>query len=338
MSAPNPYVNTDQAVKALQSGELVAIPTETVYGLAAAIDNPLALQQIFKLKERPLYDPLIVHISDLTMLESLVVNIKHYPALMTLAKHFWPGPLTLVFQKNQSTVSDLITSGQDTVAIRIPQHPVTLELIKKLGVAVAAPSANPFKKTSPTSAKLVGQYFPDLKILDGGHSQVGIESTIIRQIESHSVEILRPGMITPEDIKRIPGWNYEIKMNLNTQGPGSMLEHYQPLKPLFLIKGNDISSEQALKLLQMNMEVSFLQKLNLHKRLHALKINELKLDADPFISARMLYRQLMELSETSDIIFINWSLNNTQDAWLSILNRVEKAATKIIFAPPEFTF
>ena len=333
MSTPPSFITANEAVNALKNGELVALPTETVYGLAAPIDNPQALEHIFKLKERPLYDPLIVHISDLGMLHQ-VAQTQNSPALVTLAEHFWPGPLTLVFPKNPQAVSDLITSGQDTVAVRMPRHSAALEVIARLGTPLAAPSANPFKKTSPTSATLVQQYFPDLKVLDGGECQVGIESTIVRQIDPHTVEILRPGMITAEDMRGIPHWNFEITTNFNAQGPGSMKEHYQPQKPLFLIRGSgDLPPHLRLQALQKNLEISFLQKYKLNERLHKLNIHEIALHNDPLLAARYIYRQLLEEGEQADILYIYWDqTQKNTEAWQSILNRLEKAAVKTILA------
>lgn len=328
---PSSFITLDEAVTALKSGELVALPTETVYGLAAPIDQPQALKQIFQLKERPLYDPLIVHISDLKMLEK-VADTQSSPALLALAEYFWPGPLTLVFPKNPETVSDLITSGHNTVAVRMPEHPIAREVITKLGTPLAAPSANPFKKTSPTSAQLVQEYFPELKVLDGGDSQVGIESTIVKQINATTLAILRPGMITAQDMRSLPNWNYKIETHFNSEGPGSMQEHYQPTKPLLLIQGQSpLSSSESLKTLQKNLEISLLQKYKLNERLHALQIQEIILDEDPLLAARYIYRQLLEEAKRSDILYIYWNQSQkNSEAWLSILNRLEKAATRII--------
>lgn len=333
MDTQSTFVTLDEAVKALKAEELIALPTETVYGLAANIKSEKALQQIFQLKERPLYDPLIVHISSQDMLDDLVINKEKHPALLQLAEHFWPGPLTLVFPRNPDAVSDLITSGLDTVAVRMPEHPLALEVIAKLEQPVAAPSANPFKKTSPTTAELVKQYFPNLKVLDGGPCQVGIESTIVRQRDEHTVEILRPGMITADMMKALPEWKFEVSSNFDLQGPGSMKEHYQPQKPLLLIQSSDsdLSDQDKVRTLQKNLEISFLQKYNLNERLHTLKMNEIILNEDPLLCARYIYKQLFDTSENSDLMYIFWDKNRKNtEAWQSILNRLEKASSKSI--------
>lgn len=330
--AENPFVSIDQATSALCNGELVAIPTETVYGLAARIDKESAVSQIFTLKERPFYDPLIVHISQISMLKDLVLNFSNesHPLLLKLAKNFWPGPLTLVFPKNPKYVSDLITSSQDTVAVRSPNHPLAQQIITQLNVPLAAPSANPFKRTSPTSAGMVKEYFPDLKVVDGGPCNVGIESTIVAQDEQ-GLKILRPGMITLEQIQNTVGPDVSVRSAIDESGPGSMQEHYQPEKPLFLIQGQSLTSHKAKEQVMRNLEISFLQERGLNERLHVLRIHEVVLDAQPLLCARYIYRQLIEEGKNADLLFINWDLKkNKSQAWQSILNRLQKAAIKTV--------
>lgn len=328
------FIDSDQAVHALKHEELVGLPTETVYGLAARMDSEKALTQIFELKQRPLYDPLILHISDIEMLKDLVLDFDNstYSTSLQLAEKFWPGGLTLLFPKNPKYVSDLITADMDTVAVRMPYHPVALDVIRKVGVPLAAPSANPFKKTSPTTAALVKSYFPDLKVIDGGSCEVGIESTIVDAKDKNKIRILRPGMITAEDIlKALEVSSLKVTHAFDQQGPGSMKEHYQPQKPLFLIQGSNLSSEDAKRHLQKNLEISFLQKHKLNERLHVLRINEVHLDSNPLLCARHIYRQLFESSQNSDLMFINWNTATYNSlAWQSILNRLEKAALKNI--------
>ncbi len=173
-------ISTDlsKAVELLNNEELVAIPTETVYGLAGNIFSEKAVKAIFETKERPFFNPLIVHIPNIDYLETIVEAVPEKAKL--LAEAFWPGPITLVLKK-KSIIPDLITGGKDTVAVRIPNHPLTLDLLSKLVFPLAAPSANPFNRISPTKAEHVESYFKDKikMVLDGGACKSGIESTII---------------------------------------------------------------------------------------------------------------------------------------------------------------
>lgn len=168
----------NKAKTILESGELVAIPTETVYGLAANIYDENAIKKIFTTKKRPYFNPLIVHIYSMQQMEELVTTIPYNAK--KLAKAFWPGALTLVLPK-KDVVPDLVTGGQNTVALRIPHHPLTLSLLQKLSFPIAAPSANPYGSISPTTAQHVANYFPkDVQlVLDGGSCKQGLESTII---------------------------------------------------------------------------------------------------------------------------------------------------------------
>ncbi|MEM6726277.1 MAG: L-threonylcarbamoyladenylate synthase, partial [Bacteroidota bacterium] len=188
--------DVDQAVALLTDGKLVAIPTETVYGLAANIFDADAILQIFALKQRPLFNPLIVHIHAFEQLDQFVTQVPAKARL--LADAFWPGPLTLILPK-QAIIPDLITAGKPTVAVRIPNHPVMLELLRRLPFPLAAPSANPSGGISPTTAKHVADYFSNqLKmVLDGGDCQKGIESTIIG-FEGEQPIIYRLGSLSME--------------------------------------------------------------------------------------------------------------------------------------------
>ena len=166
------------AVKALENNEIVAIPTETVYGLAGNAYSETAVEKIFALKNRPHFNPLIVHIKSAAVLTSVAKNIPL--VALQLADAFWPGPLTLVLEK-QEHIPDIVTGGKNTVGVRVPNHPIALELLEQLDFPLAAPSANPFGSISPTTAKHVADYFTDTLtiILDGGSCDKGIESTII---------------------------------------------------------------------------------------------------------------------------------------------------------------
>ncbi len=224
-----------KAVDILNQEELVAIPTETVYGLAGNIYSEKAISKIFEMKNRPLFNPLIVHIQDMNQLDQLTSYIPSKARL--LANTFWPGALTLVLKKNIQ-VPDIITAGKDSVAIRMPNHPVTLALLEQLSFPLAAPSANPFGCISPTKAIHVEEYFGDKlqMVLDGGSCKNGIESTIIG-FEKDEPVLYRLGAISLEEIEDVIG-KIEIKNknDISPDAPGMLLRHYAPLTTTYLEK------------------------------------------------------------------------------------------------------
>lgn len=217
----------------LQQGELVAIPTETVYGLAGNAFDPEAIAKVFQVKNRPSFDPLIVHTYSLEEAEKLVKTFPDKARL--LANRFWPGPLTLLLPK-QPVIPDLATSGMDTVAIRIPDQPLTLTLLQSLEFPLVAPSANPFGYVSPTSAQHVDDQLGSkiAYVLDGGSCKVGIESTIVG-FENNEAVIHRLGGLSKEDIESVIG---EVKLmphsSSNPKAPGMLKSHYSPGKQLIL--------------------------------------------------------------------------------------------------------
>ncbi|MCB0382947.1 MAG: threonylcarbamoyl-AMP synthase [Psychroserpens sp.] len=229
-------ISTDisKAVTILSNDELVAIPTETVYGLAGNIFSKKAIQLIFETKKRPFFNPLIVHIPSVELLPTIVSYIPE--KAQRLADAFWPGPLTLVLPK-QSIIPDVITAGKDTVAVRIPNHPVALELLNELDFPLAAPSANPFGSISPTTAQHVSDYFEnDIKmVLDGGPCQRGIESTIIGFNGDEPI-IYRLGSTSIEAIEAIVGAiQIKNKKELAPDAPGMLERHYAPKTQTILV-------------------------------------------------------------------------------------------------------
>jgi L-threonylcarbamoyladenylate synthase len=221
------------AVQLLNNGQLVGLPTETVYGLGGNALNPAAVASIFEAKNRPSFDPLIVHISDVS---EVVRYASAFPeAALRLASMFWPGPLTLLLPRSV-LIPDLVTSGLDRVALRVPAHHMTLQLLKALGFPLAAPSANPFGYVSPTSAQHVvdqlGGRVP--YVLDGGPCAVGLESTIVG-FEADAVVVYRLGGLSIETIEAEVG---PVRLDLNQSGnpsaPGMLTSHYAPRKQLFL--------------------------------------------------------------------------------------------------------
>jgi L-threonylcarbamoyladenylate synthase len=230
----------DLAAKLLNDNKLVAIPTETVYGLAANAFNDDAVLNIYKTKNRPQFNPLIIHSNSIERFENWGLKIPD--AVKQLANKFWPGPLTFVIPAN-GAISELVTAGTNAVAIRVPNHPLTLALLEKLDFPIAAPSANPSGFISPTSAIHVYQQLGDKidYILDGGNCQVGIESTIISFLDNEP-QILRFGGLGIEEIETFLGTKILPQTN-GTQivAPGMLTKHYAPKHPLFLV--NNIENE-----------------------------------------------------------------------------------------------
>jgi L-threonylcarbamoyladenylate synthase len=228
-----------KAVDALVAGDLVAFPTETVYGLGADAINEKAVAKIYKVKGRPKYHPLIVHISDLKYLDNWAREIPEYA--LKLARAFWPGPMTLILHRT-SNAKNFITGGQDSIGIRIPNQTIALELLsefaKKGGIGVAAPSANRFGAVSPTSSQAVkdelAKYLSKKdQILDGGKCTIGIESTIIN-CQTNIPSILRPGAITSKMIEQVTNFFPLVEKSNNTKVSGSFESHYAPRSEVLL--------------------------------------------------------------------------------------------------------
>jgi L-threonylcarbamoyladenylate synthase len=228
-----------QAAQTLKSGGLVAFPTETVYGLGADALNPEAVSQVFLAKGRPFGHPLIVHLSDIKQLEQWARDISSQA--LTLAQHFWPGPLTLVFNK-QKQVLDEITGSQETIGLRIPSHAVAQALLKAFGGGIAAPSANRFTRLSPTTAAAVYEELGDKVdvILDGGTCAVGLESTIV-DVSSQQVKILRPGMISSAMISEVLGQEVLLDTQSHIKTPGRHMLHYAPMTPVLIVSIDEMN-------------------------------------------------------------------------------------------------
>ena len=237
--------NLDRAAAVLRGGGVVAIPTETVYGLAANAFDARAVARIFEIKRRPAFDPLIVHVLDEAMLATVALDVP--ATARRLIEHFWPGPLTLVLQKRPA-VPGLVTSGLATVAVRMPSHPIARALLERAGVPLAAPSANPFGRLSPTRAEHVARMLGnrvDL-IIDGGPAAIGLESTIVR-LEPKPV-LLRPGSIPADEIERLTG---PLEIEPSQAGvqaaPGRLAQHYAPRTPLRLIQAQEVPPEERAR-------------------------------------------------------------------------------------------
>jgi L-threonylcarbamoyladenylate synthase len=234
MSVPAPTIA--DAARCLRSGGLVALPTETVYGLGADALNPRAVARIFEVKQRPFFDPLIVHVPDLDAARTLTTQIP--PAAVELARRFWPGPLTLVLEK-QLIVPDIVTAGLPTVAIRVPAHPVAQALLHAAGCPIAAPSANLFGRISPTTAEHVREQLGTLvdMIVDGGPCRVGVESTVLSLVESPPV-LLRHGGVPLEDLTAVVGAIAFLEVHDDSgpmPAPGMLTQHYAPRTPMQIV-------------------------------------------------------------------------------------------------------
>lgn len=227
--------NISKAVKILNNEDIVAIPTETVYGLAGNIYSDVAIRKIFEVKQRPLFNPLIVHLHCIKQLDDIISDFP--PKAQLLADAFWPGSLTLVLKK-KSNIPDVITAGKDSVAVRIPNHPITLELLRQLSFPLAAPSANPFNRISPTNALHVENYFKNSikMVLEGGECKNGLESTIIG-FENNEPILYRLGAISIEEIEKVVGKiNIKTKKEKAPNAPGMLAKHYSPKTKTYLVK------------------------------------------------------------------------------------------------------
>jgi L-threonylcarbamoyladenylate synthase len=233
VTARLPQDEIDRAVEALRDGEIVAFPTETVYGLGADAQNPAAVRKVFELKGRPPTHPLIVHIDHPRMIERWALDVP--AAAQALADRYWPGPLTLVLRRAPA-VDLAITGGQDTVAVRVPGHPVAQQLLRAFGSGIAAPSANRYGHVSPTRADHVRDEFGDAVkvVLDGGDCKIGLESTIVSCVDAVP-RVLRPGFITLSQLRAVVPEVVASQDAVVPRVPGSDARHYSPTTPLSIV-------------------------------------------------------------------------------------------------------
>jgi L-threonylcarbamoyladenylate synthase len=305
-----------QAVQALKRGEVIGLPTETVYGLAADAMNIAAVRKIFALKGRPVDHPLIVHIADSAQLSKWAINIPE--EAFVLAQHFWPGPLTIILQKHHS-VPDEVTGGQNTIGLRCPAHPLALVLLQQLNSGVAAPSANRFGHISPTTAQHVRNEFGDAVaiVLDGGECEVGIESTII-DLSSEQPRLLRPGMISQTDIESVIG---SIASQANQESPrvsGSLAAHYAPHTPMRMLARDALILEYGLKVKQgLHCEVLCLDTL-------PDDVKGLSLSNEYHAYAHGLYAAMRELDSRHADLLLMEQTPQTSD-WLAVNDRLSRA-------------
>ncbi len=294
-----------EAADALRKGELVVIPTETVYGLACNALDPKAVQRVFDVKGRPSENPLIVHIAGFEQLEDVAESWPHVAE--QLAERFWPGPLTLVLPK-KSSVPNITTAGLDTVAVRVPSHPVALSVITVAGVPIAAPSANIFMGLSPTSAEDVDPAIAEkaTMVIDGGRCEVGLESTVVDLSGEHP-RILRPGGVTRAQIQAVVGRPLgHLPPPGVRSGPGMYLRHYAPRAKVVIVERIE-GTEPGLTFQEPKTS------------------EQIKMPDDPNAYGTNLYRALKRLDlQGLDTIFVENPPSHPD--WEAVHDRLKKAS------------
>lgn len=307
-----------RACELLRAYELVAFPTETVYGLGADAQSAAAVAKIFAAKGRPTDHPLIAHLGAASWLGDWVADVPD--VARHLAEKFWPGPLTLVLARSPR-VPLAVTGGLETVAVRVPSHPVALELLAAFGSAIAAPSANRFGNVSPTTAAHVRDEFGDsVFVLDGGPCGVGVESTIV-DVSRGAPVILRPGGVSREALEGVVGAAVAVTASAEVRAPGTLESHYAPQARVVLVADAGLEVE-ANRRAEAGARVGVLCRAplsNLTPGIHALCLPQSNEDA-----ARLLYAALRELDATSDVILA--SLPAETGLGLAIADRLRRAA------------
>lgn len=309
----------------LKEGNLVVIPTETVYGIAADATNSDAVNKIFKLKGRPSNNPLICHVSNLDQMIDCVnlTQRSQYKDLINKLSVFWPGPLTVVVPKD-SKISSIVSAGGDTVGVRIPNHPITLQLISDSGLVLAAPSANKSNYISPTLAKHVIDEFKELTpfLIDGGECEKGLESTVLSIENIDNPVILRPGVITASSIEKVLGVpvKYLLAYSDKTlKSPGLLSSHYAPKTPLYLLADTDL---YGLAFTNIGL-IAF--KEGLHPEFDFAAIEVLSDNSNPTKVAKNLYSAMRKLDNLNlDAIIVD-SLPE-HGIGIAIMDRLRRAS------------
>lgn len=321
--------NYAQAVKLLDEGEVVAFPTETVYGLGAVATNDQAVKKIFKAKGRPSDNPLIVHIGTI---DEVSYYIEETPEnAKKCMEVFWPGPLTIVMKVKEGILAPSVTAGLSTVGIRMPNHEVALKLLRTLKKPVAAPSANRSGKPSPTKAVHVKE---DLKgriplILDGGATGIGLESTVLDMTVQPPV-ILRPGGVTKEMLEEVIGevivpTKAQENLDSTPKAPGMKYTHYAPDAPVYLIENNWGKIEEAINQLKNNGQVIALLAPSNYSELPADFFFPFGDEGDKVKMGAKLYEALRACDKTNATIILA-TTTSTEGVGAAIMNRLEKAA------------
>ncbi|MES9523011.1 L-threonylcarbamoyladenylate synthase [Streptomyces capoamus] len=311
----------EKAAGVLRAGGLVALPTETVYGLGANAEDPTAVSRIFQVKGRPPSHPLIVHIGGAEQLDDWVEEVPATARL--LAEHFWPGPLTLVLRRGRRVPLEA-TGGLETVAVRVPDHPVALALLSAFGGGVTAPSANRFGQVSPTTAQHVRAELGDGVdfVLDGGPCEVGVESTIV-DATGEVPSILRPGGVTREDLEAVLGRPLAVHATSRVRVPGQHPSHYAPRARVVLVEPEKVVAEAELAQERGHRVGVFLPPSLTDAAVKAHAVAAVPASMNAY--ARGLYGLLRELDQKGcDLIFA--SLPAEEGLGLAIANRLRRAA------------
>ncbi len=319
-----PQTLIEEAVQILRAGNLVAFPTETVYGLGANASDPTAVRKIFELKGRPPDHPVIVHLDDPRYLHRWVREIP--PCAQALADEFWPGPLTLIFPRADN-VNDLVTGGQDSVGIRIPSHPLAQQLLTAFGGGIAAPSANRYGRLSPTRPEHVREEFGDEVplILDGGESLIGLESTIVSCLDNRP-RLLRPGFITLSQLTAVVG-PVETRAGVAADEqlprvPGDRAQHYAPLTPLEIVPIEDLEA-RAGEFTERSEKVAVLaMRPPLQTRRYLTWVNAGK---KPETYAHNLYNHLRRLDRAGCVRILVQEVP-ADERWAAVRDRLQRAS------------
>ena len=338
--------NLQLAADALRSGDVVAMPTETVYGLAGHAFRPEALAKIFSVKERPTFDPLILHVGPLArgieqlrrldLVDTKALSERAKMLAEILIEKFWPGPLTLVLPKS-SQVPDLATSGLTTVALRMPRHPIAQALIAYCQAPLAAPSANRFGRISPTTAAHVQAELGDRigLIVDGGACTVGIESTIVSVSESGELTVLRPGGLAREEIERATGVPIDLFIpGSKISAPGMLTQHYSPRKPLRMLpdklfKLDDFSALASGKMVGLLLLSGKLELAQAHCNAHyagKVIIEILSPSGDLSEAAQNLFAKMRALDESAAEVIWAEPCENAAGLGYAIQDRLKRAS------------
>ncbi len=310
-------VNLVQAIALIKRGEVVAMPTETVYGLAADARNESALKQIYAIKQRPANNPLIVHIG---ASKQVLEWAKEYsPLAQRLAAAFWPGPFTMVLPA-KADVSMIVRAGEPTVALRVPAHPIAQQVLQQSGLGLAAPSANKYTQLSPTTAKHVEDSLgEDIPVLDGGACKVGIESTIVA-VEGNQWRLLRLGMITEAEIQLVAGLPALTENKNLPKVPGQHLLHYSPKTPVQLFESRELLIKAA------ETEASCAALLLGEGRIPNGKT--FNLPNNPVGLAEKLYDTLHQM-DALEVAKLLIEAPPKQSEWLAIHDRLSRASHKL---------
>ncbi len=311
------------AAKILRGGGLVAFPTETVYGLGADAENEAAVRRIFAAKGRPADHPVIVHLAEAQDMHAWSYNIPK--CALRLAECYWPGPLTMILKRSPKAL-DVVTGGQETVGLRVPNHPVALQLLKEFGRGIAAPSANRFGRLSPTLAAHVRQELGDRVdlILDGGPSQVGLESTIV-DLTGEQAVLLRPGAISVEQMQAVIGEYLGDPLLSATRASGRLQSHYAPQAQVQIIEPIELPKtmrqcEEAGQRFAVICDPLVAKAANVHQA------HWFKLSADPVVRAQRLYIALRAADDAGYAVLLVVHERDKQNHDAAIWDRLQKAA------------